>query len=354
MPLQSNALFFLGGASIVAYLAYEYKEKLQLTKKFKTALADVLSGDIETQIISIETLVGYIASNKAFIKDLCDHGDALRELPQLIFSDNEEAQIITVELLALISQDEKALDAIRHNNLFQPLVAILSFPFASDDLLEGALVAIKNCTTLQRKTILHPSTGQPVKVPVDQIPRARSGNEEYDREEEWFARELYQQHGLEPLINKLLSEDPEIQSLALEIIINFCKTLKDQDEIGELGGVGFMLEIFTSKITPPPLQSLALSALRHCVQSCTCNVEQFRKSGGIKVLVLYFKNEAPKTTQGSDKEEDVFNALKILNVTLDLPGIECIRTEQVIPQFVQYFMHAIHYLIPFLVWRLAI
>jgi len=99
-----------------------------------------------------------------------------------------------------------------------------------------------------------------------------------------------------------------------------------------------MLEIFTSKTAPPPLQFLALSALRHCVQSCSCNVEQFRKSGGIKHLVSYFKNDAPKTIQGSEKLEDVFNALKILNVTLDLPGIECIRTEQVIPQFVQYFM----------------
>jgi len=336
--LQSNALFLLGGASVVAYLAYEYKEKLQMNKKFKTALSDVLSSDLETQTIGVETILGYIANNKSLIKDLCDRPDVLKELPQLIFSENEEAQLAVVELLAVMSQEEQALDAIRHNTLFQPLVAILSFPFASDDLLEGALVAIRNCTVPMHKTVFHPSTGQPVKVPIDQIPRPRSGNDDYDHEEEWFARELYQQHGLEPLVNKLLSEDPEIQSLALEIVINYCKTLKNQDELGELGGVGFMLEIFASKTSPPALQSLALSALRHCVQSCSCNVEQLRRAGGIKVLVSYFKTEAPKTIQGSEKQEDVFNALKILNVTLDLPGIECMRTEQVIPQFVQYFM----------------
>ena len=46
-------------------------------------------------------------------------------------------------------------------------------------------------------------------------------------------------------------------------------------------------------------------------------MEQFRKAGGVKVLVSYFKNEAPKTIIGSEQQEDVFNALKILNVTLD-------------------------------------
>jgi hypothetical protein len=151
---------------------------------------------------------------------------------------------------------------------------------------------------------------------------------------------MREQHGLEPLVNKLLSNDPDIQTLTLEIIVNYCKLLKQQDELGEFGGLGFMLEIFSSKTSPPPLQSRALSALRHCVQNSTNNVEQFRKSSGVNVIVSYFKNEAPKTIQGIEKQtaEDILNALQILIATLETPSYEHVRTEQVIPLFVQYFL----------------
>jgi hypothetical protein len=338
MPLlpKSNVLMFLGGAGVVAYLAYEYKEKLAMNKKFKEALAEMRSPDLDTQTNGIESLVGYVSNNKTLVKDVCEHNGVLMELPQLMFSEGEDAQCAAMELLSLVSADDQGLDAIRYANIFPSLIAVLSSTTASDEALICAMQAVRNCTAPMHKTVLHPSTGQPVKVPIDRIPR--SGNEDYEHEEEWFARELYQQHGLEPVINKILSEDPEIQTLALEIIINYCRTLKNQDEIGELGGIGFMLEIFTSAISPPNLKSLALSAIRHCVQSCACNAEQFRKAGGIKVLVTYFKTEAPKTIQGSDKQGDVSNAIKILNITLDSTGIEHIRNEQIIPQFVSYFL----------------
>lgn len=336
MSLKSSALALLGGASVVAYLAYEYKEKLQLNKKFDTALAGILSSEVETQISEIETLVGFLLNNKPMIRDLCARTDVLGELPPLIFSENEVAQLVTVELLAVISQDEQALDTIRHNNLFQPLVAILSFPFASDDLIEGTLLAIKNCLTPVQKPVITPSKLQTLKTPSDPIRRPGPGTDNQEREENWFARELQQLNGLEPLVNKLLSEDHEIQSLVLEIIINYCTLFKDQDDLGELGGIGFMLEIFTSKTSPPSLQSLALAALQHCVQSSSANIEQLRSAGGIKTIVSYLKNEAPK--QLGSETEDVFNAIKILNVTLDTSGIECIRTEQIIPQIVQYFV----------------
>jgi len=298
-------------------------------------MAEMRAPDLVTQANGVESIIGYISANKALIKDLCDHGEVLRELPQLMFSEDEDAQFGAMELLSLISVDDQGLDAIRHANIFPALIAVLTSTTACDEVLQYAMTAVRNCTAPMHKTVFHPSTGQPVKVPIDHIPR--SENEDYDHEEEWFARELYQQHGLEPVVNKILSEDTDIQALALEIIINYCRTLKNQDEIGELGGVGFMLEIFASATSPPALKSLALSAIRHCVQSCACNAEQFRKAGGIKVLVTYFKTEAPKTIQGSDKQEDVHNALKILNITLDSSGTELIRNEQVIPQFVAYF-----------------
>lgn len=339
MPIlpQSNVLMLLGGAGVVAYLAYEYKEKLLMNKKFKLALSEMRSSDLETQANGIESIVGYISSNKALIKDLCENHEVLRELPQLMFSDYGDTQFAAMELLSIISVDDQGLDAIRHANIFPALVAVLSSPAVGDEVLQFAMLAVSNCTAPMHKTVFHPSTGHPVKVPIDHIPR-RSENEDYDHEEEWFARELYQQHGLEPVVNKILSEDSDIQALALGIIINYCRTLKNQDEIGELGGIGFMVEIFTSTISPASLKTLTLCAIRHCVQSCPCNVEQFRKAGGIKALVTYFKTEAPKTIQGSTKQDDVFNALKILNMTIDSSGTEHIRNEHVIPQFVAYFM----------------
>ena len=39
------------------------------------------------------------------------------------------------------------------------------------------MAAVRNCTAPMHKTVFHPSTGQPVKVPIERIPR--SGNEDY-------------------------------------------------------------------------------------------------------------------------------------------------------------------------------
>jgi len=240
-----------------------------------------------------------------------------------------------VELLAVISEDTQALDMIRHNNLYQHLIAILNSPAAGvdGDLLEGAMMAIRNC--------LAPLPGAAVRTSAA---KPRSGRaDECDHEGDWFVHEFYQLHGLEPLVGKLLSDDADIQALALQISINYCKALINHDKIGELGGIEHMLKIFTSETSPAPLRSLALSAIRHSLKSCPANVDQLRKAGGVKVIVLYFKNEAPKTVPiAKDKEEDVFNALVILNVTLDIPGIEVIKEEQAIPLFVQYFMQEVN------------
>lgn len=42
---------------------YEYKEKLQMSKKFKAALADIQSSDATTQTIGVESLIGYVSSS---------------------------------------------------------------------------------------------------------------------------------------------------------------------------------------------------------------------------------------------------------------------------------------------------
>jgi hypothetical protein len=74
---------------------------------------------------------------------------------------------------------DQGLDAIRHANIFPALIAVLSSPTVGDEVLQKAMLAVCNCTAPMHKTVLHPSTGQPVKVPIDSIPR--SENEDYGK-----------------------------------------------------------------------------------------------------------------------------------------------------------------------------
>lgn len=55
------------------------------------------------------------------------------------------------------------------------------------------------------------------------MPQERINSAIIDRDDEWFTKELYQQHGLESIVSKLHHEDEDIQELALEIITNYCK-----------------------------------------------------------------------------------------------------------------------------------
>jgi len=300
----------------MAYMAMEYREKVKHTREFKEAMKAARSDDLETRIQRIDAISVYILNDKHLVHDLCEEGEILPALPALLFSENQEGQLAATELLAIISENDMALQAIRHWNLFQHLMSIISSSDdVSDDVLETAMMAVRNCMIS--------------KAPDHIID-----------EDNWFALEFYSSKGVPLLINKLrTSVDPDIQALSLQIITNFCKFAHNHQQIGELGGLEFILNLFRNRSTAAELRSHCLAALRYALKACPANVHLLRKLDGVKVIVTYFKDEAPKTVPITDEnaKEDVFNALAVLNISIDVPGIDTLKDAGVLELFVLYF-----------------
>jgi hypothetical protein len=324
LTTTSKVFIALSGAGLV-YLVYEYVKSSQEHDEFQRAMIRLGSGNTDTQRAAAEAILEYISKDKSLRKKLCGDDTALSHIRNMLFSENEDAQFAAVEIIAVLSQDERNLDAIRSAGLFQNLVLIFTSPQASDTLVESIMIGIKNCT----------------KLPQTIANRARVRDDDvYERVETWFAKELYQLHGLEPVVNKILADDEDIQSLALDIIINYCQLGKNKEEIGGLGGVGFIAEIVRSPTASPSLQSLALKALRHCCHHCDCNVEQLKKTGGLKPMIMYLHSLVSSfgSSPPSDDAqlEDLHNAIFVLDLIIEPHGASEIRQLGLIPKLASY------------------
>eukprot|EP01111_Echinosteliopsis_oligospora_P016499 TRINITY_DN6883_c0_g1_i1.p1 TRINITY_DN6883_c0_g1~~TRINITY_DN6883_c0_g1_i1.p1 ORF type:complete len:390 (+),score=87.24 TRINITY_DN6883_c0_g1_i1:49-1218(+) len=327
---HTDKIWFISGAAIgisVGFVVwYEYKSRVERTK-FRSAIIALNSDDsIETQISSLETLIDIITHNKKYTKTLCLLDSSLGQLEKLINSENEDVQYLSVELICLVSEEDHALETLRHTNIYQTIIQALQKLSKKQDILgksnetlERAMTVVKNCTRVTETIVQHPLTGEILKVSSDM--KAPS-DDAFERDEDWYARELYQQHGLESIINQLLSTDFSIQLLALEILSNYCRTWKkNKDEVGELGGVGTIVDILTSKLSEESSKSLALATLRYCVDSCMVNIAKLQKADGVRAICTYITKEAPQSISSVSTDEnqqtDVLHSLICLNFILD-------------------------------------
>lgn len=319
-----------------AYLYYEYRCRRAEEQIIEYELAQLQSPDVYTQKNAIESVLERVSKNKNLLAMLCTthEGHNLQLVKHLIHSSRDsETQFAAIELVCLISEDEKSLGKIRDTGLFQVLISVLAAPISvSDEIVEAILIAIRNCTKPTAKIVQNIVTGQVLNITAD---GTRDRNDDvYDRDDEWFSRELYQLHGFEPVVSRLASEDEDIQVLALEIITNYCKIWKNKEEIGELGGIGNISRILSAS-SNTEAKLIALTALRHCVHLCEFNKTQLRKANPISALLAFLQTAASGTNQV--EQCYIIITVELLDVAVtDSACAAQIRKENMIPQLFEY------------------
>eukprot|EP01113_Clastostelium_recurvatum_P031662 TRINITY_DN3976_c0_g1_i1.p1 TRINITY_DN3976_c0_g1~~TRINITY_DN3976_c0_g1_i1.p1 ORF type:complete len:271 (-),score=83.10 TRINITY_DN3976_c0_g1_i1:170-982(-) len=156
------------------------------------------------------------------------------------------------------------------------------------------LTCIRNFTKPPTLIIPNPRTGKLMRVSAEHLV-ANTTRADDERDEGWFARELYLLHGLEPVINRLQVQDEEIQTLALEVLVNFCKVSKNREELGELSGISFIGEIVDSGGSMD-VKAQALAALYFATRSCGFNIEHLRRAGGVRTLTSFILGASVNVT----------------------------------------------------------